>query len=112
MATNCSAVNHFFDCHPAWCACWPCYRLIAVPYKIWRNAFQGIRDISITVQGNAVSTNPSSSNYSLVDRYRFPLHDTQPVGDAHGVVAGLTPMVHAIPQHTFFPSRSLQLVPG
>ena len=29
MATNCSAVNHFFDCYPAWCACWPCYLLFA-----------------------------------------------------------------------------------
>ena len=30
LATNCSAVNHFFDCHPAWCACWPCYLLFAL----------------------------------------------------------------------------------
>ena len=107
VVTNCSAVNHFFDCHPAWCACWPCYLLFAVPYKIWRNAFQGIRDISITMEGNAISSNPGSSSYSLVDLHRSPVRDTQPAGDEQGMVPGLIPMVHGIPQHTFFPPHSL-----
>ena len=108
VVTNCSAVNHFFDCHPAWFACCPCYLLFAVPYKIWRNAFQGIRDISITMEGNAISANPSSSNYSLVDFHRLSVYSSQPATSALEMTSGLIPVVHGIPQHTFFPPSSLQ----
>ena len=108
VVTNCSGVNHFFDCHPAWCACWPCYLLFAVPYKIWRNAFQGIRDISVTMEGNAISTNPGSSNYSLVDLFQSPVRNNQPIASALGMGPSSIPVVYGIPQHTFFPPPSLQ----
>lgn len=78
VVTNCSAVNHFFDCHAAWCACWPFYLLLAVPYKIWRNAFQGIRDIPVTMEGNAISTSMSFSNYSLRDLHLGLVYYNQP----------------------------------
>ena len=104
VVTNCSAVNHFFDCHPAWCACWPCYLLLAVPYKIWRNAVEGIRDVSVTMEGNALSANPGS-NYCLADLHQFPVHSTQP--SAGGMVANAIPGVaHGIPVHTFLPPPS------
>jgi len=105
VVTNCSAVNHFFDCHPAWCACWPCYLLLAVPYKIWRNAVQGIRDVSVMMEGNALSTNPGS-NYCLADLHQFPVHSTQP--SVGGMVPSAVPGVaHGIPVHTFLPPPSL-----
>lgn len=78
VVTNCSAVNHFFDCHAAWCACWPFYLLLAVPYKIWRNAFQGIRDIPVTMEGNAISTSMSFSNYNLRDLHLGLVNYNQP----------------------------------
>lgn len=78
VVTNCSAVNHFFDCHAAWCACWPFYLLLAVPYKIWRNAFQGIRDIPVTMEGNAISTSMSFSNYNLRDLHLGHVYYNQP----------------------------------
>ena len=78
VVTNCSAVNHFFDCHAAWCACWPFYLLLAVPYKIWRNAFQGIRDIPVTMEGNAISTTMSFSNYNLRDLHLGLVYYNQP----------------------------------
>ena len=110
VVTNHSAVNHFFDCHPAWCACWPCYLLLAVPYKIWRNAYQGIRDISVTMEGNAISGNLGSSNYSLVELHQSPMQSNQPLSNAQGTVptSSLLPLAHGIPSHTFFPPPTLQ----
>ena len=55
-----------------------------------------------------MSANPGSSSYSLVDLHRSPVRDTQPARDAQGMVPGLIPVAHGIPQHTFFPPHSLQ----
>ena len=105
VVTNCSAVNHFFDCQPARCACLPCYLLLAVPYKIWRNAVEGIRDVSVTMEGNALSMNPGS-NYCLADLYQLPVQSTQL--SAGGMVPNVIPGVaHGIPVHTFLPPPSL-----
>ena len=38
----------------------PLYLPFAVPYKIYRNAFQGVRNISVTREGNTVSANLGS----------------------------------------------------
>ena len=108
VITNCSAVNHFFDCHPAWCACWPCYLLLAVPYKLWRNAVQGIRDTSVTMEGNAVSSSPGHFNYGLIDLHQFPVNSNQPGAGVGGMTSSLVPgMAHGIASHTFFPPPSL-----
>lgn len=99
VITNCCAINHFFDCHPAWCACSLCYLLLAVPYKIWRNALQGIRDISVTMEGITFSSNPAPSKYSLIDLHQFPVNSNQPGAGAGGMTSSFV--------HTFFPPPSL-----
>lgn len=108
VVTNCSAVNHLFDCHPAWCACWPCYLLFAVPYKIWRNAIQGIRDISVTMENDAISGSLGSSNYNLADLHQSPVYSNQPISSAQEVVPNSIPLAHGMPSYTFFPPPSLQ----
>lgn len=99
VVTNCSAVNHFFDCHAAWCACWPFYLLFAVPYKIWRHAFQGIRDIPVTMEGKAISANISFSNYSLADLHIGFVLSNQPSLNAEGVQLSTVPLTNGIPSH-------------
>ena len=108
VVTNCSAVNHFFDCHPAWCACWPCYLLFAVPYKIWRNAVQGVLDIAVTMEGNAISANLGTSSYSLADLHQSPVHRNQPISSAQETASNAVPVDYGIPSHSFFPPPSLQ----
>ena len=108
VVSNCSAVNHFFDCHPAWYACWPCYLLFAVPYKIWRNAVQGVRDIAVTIEGNAISANLGTSSYSLADLHQSPVHRNQPISTAQETAYNAVPVPCGIPSHTFFPPPSLQ----
>ena len=108
VVTNSSAVNHFFDCHPAWCACWPCHLLFAVPYKIWRNAIQGVRDIAVTMEGNAISANLGTSSYNLADLPRSPVHRNQPISSAQDTTSNAVPVAYGIPSHSFFPPPSLQ----
>ena len=108
VVTNCSAVNHFFACHPAWCACWPCYLLFAVPYKIWRNAIQGVRDIAVTMEGNPISANLGTSSYSLADLHQSPVHRHQPISSAQETASKAVPVAYGIPSHSFFPPPSLQ----
>ena len=99
VLTNCSPVNHFFDCHPAWCACWPCYLLLAVPYKIWRSQIQGIRDISVTMEGNAVTADPSLSGYNLTDLHQSFVCSSQP--SFRDLIPGSAPFVNGISSHAF-----------
>ena len=40
------------------------------------------------MEGNAISMNPGSSNYSLVDLHRSSVRDTQLAGGAQGMVPG------------------------
>ena len=108
VVTNSSAVNHFFDCHPAWCACWPCYLLFAVPYKIWRNAIQGVRDIAVTMEGNAISANLGTSSYNLADLFQSPVHRNQPISSAQETASNAVPVGYGIPSHSFFHPPSLQ----
>ena len=108
VVSNYSAVNHFFDCHPAWCACWPCYLLFAVPYKIWRNAIQGVRDITVTMEGNAISAPLGSSNYNLADLHQSPVQRNQPISSAQEIASNAVPVAYGIPSHSFFPPPSLQ----
>ena len=67
--TNHGPLNHCFDCQFIWCACWPCYCLSAVPYKIWRNFIQGVHDVEVEIHGHVTTAFPSSSGYDL-----FELH--------------------------------------
>ena len=108
VVTNCSAVNHLFACHPAWCACWPCYLLFAVPYKIWRNAIQCVRDIAVMMEGNAISANPGTSSYNLVDVHQSPAHRSQPISSAQQMASDVVPVAYGTPSHSFFPPPSLQ----
>lgn len=67
--TNATPLRHCCDCHPAWCICWPLYCLIAIPYKVWRNGFQGINDVIVQVEGELDVAHPESRGYSLEDLF-------------------------------------------
>lgn len=76
--TNATPLRHCFDCHPAWCVCWPAYCLIAIPYKIWRNLVNGVHDVMVKMAGNVMVAHPSSHGYELENFFRKPIKNTQP----------------------------------
>ena len=102
VVTNCSAINHFFDCHPAWCACWPCTYCLQFPIKSGVTRFK----VSATLlSGWKVTPFPhisGLSNYNLVRN--------QPISSAQEipVTSNAVPVAYGIPSHTFSPPPSLQ----
>ncbi|XP_032235366.2 uncharacterized protein LOC116601144 [Nematostella vectensis] len=68
--TNHSALNHCFDCHPLWCACWPVYCVTAIPYKVWRNWVNDVSDVIIKMEGEISVARPNAIGYDLGDLHR------------------------------------------
>ena len=91
VVTNYGPLNHCFDCRFVWCACWPCYCLSAVPYKIWRNIIQMVHDVNLNIEGSVTTAHPSSPGYNLSELHQAAILDNQP-----GMVPSAPPMPYGI----------------
>lgn len=91
VVTNYGPLNHCFDCRFVWCACWPCYCLSAVPYKIWRNIIQRVHDVNLNIEGSVTTAHPSSPGYNLSELHQAAILDNQP-----GMVPSAPPMPYGI----------------
>lgn len=79
--TNATPLRYCFDCHPAWCICWPLYCTIAIPYKVWRNGFHGIHDVRVKIEGRLAVSCPESRGYSLENLFQSVIRQPLPGSD-------------------------------
>ena len=84
--TNHSPLNHWFDCHPLWIACWPCYCVSALPYRLWRNVIEGVNDtINKLDSGYIVVAHPKQREYKSCDLHiRTPAVLSSQPGESTG----------------------------
>ena len=80
VVTNTTPLRHCFDCHPAWCMCWPLYCLLAIPYKLWRNAVNGVSDVIVKMEVRVEVAHPESRGYILENLYKPTINQPEAIG--------------------------------